>query len=73
MGCVFEQDQPLSRYVHLAQDSFYRDLTPEEQMNIGNFNFDHPSVSKAARVYESSRELVDKDQDLIQRVGWPPS
>jgi hypothetical protein len=30
--------------LHVAQDSFYRDLSAEEARNIGAFNFDCPSV-----------------------------
>lgn len=41
------QDQPGSRFLHVAQDAFYRDLTPEEQVNISAHNFDHPNVRPA--------------------------
>jgi len=30
--------------VMLAQDSFYRGLTPAEQLDVKNYNFDHPSA-----------------------------
>ena len=33
----------MHRFLHIAQDNFYRNLTSEEQSNIGAFNFDHPS------------------------------
>ncbi len=35
----------MHRFLHIAQDNFYRNLTSEEQSNIGAFNFDHPAVS----------------------------
>ena len=29
---------------HARQDSFYRGLTPEEQLNVTEYNFDHPNA-----------------------------
>lgn len=37
------QEGSVHRFLHIAQDNFYRDLTPEEQAH--SFNFDHPAVS----------------------------
>ncbi len=39
------QDGSAHRFLHIAQDNFYRNLTLEEQTNVGAFNFDHPTVS----------------------------
>ena len=39
------QDGSAHRFLHIAQDNFYRNLTLEEQSNVGAFNFDHPTVS----------------------------
>lgn len=39
------QDGSVHRFLHIAQDNFYRNLTSEEQADIGAFNFDHPAVS----------------------------
>ena len=33
--------------VNISQDSFYRDLTEEEHVNIAEFNFDHPDFYSA--------------------------
>jgi len=30
--------------INLSQDSFYRNLTPQETADIANFNFDHPNA-----------------------------
>lgn len=32
------------RVVLIAQDSFYRPLTPREHANVSSYNFDHPEV-----------------------------
>lgn len=32
------------RFVLVPQDSFYRNLAPEEAANIGQYNFDHPDA-----------------------------
>ena len=37
------QEGSVHRFLHIAQDNFYRDLTLEEQAH--SFNFDHPTVS----------------------------
>ena len=42
---VHLQDGSVHRFLHIAQDNFYRNLTSEEQANIEGFNFDHPAVS----------------------------
>ena len=42
---VHMQDGSVHRFLHIAQDNFYRNLTSEEQANIEGFNFDHPAVS----------------------------
>jgi len=47
LGCLTGLHTPAQGYnglLHVAQDSFYRDLSAEEARNIGAFNFDCPSV-----------------------------
>ncbi len=47
LGCLTGLHMPAQGYnglLHVAQDSFYRDLSAEEARNIGAFNFDCPSV-----------------------------
>lgn len=45
----------MHRFLHIAQDNFYRNLTSEEQANIGGFNFDHPAVSSSSESTRSCR------------------
>ena len=32
------------RFVLIAQDSFYRNLTPQEAADVASYNFDHPNA-----------------------------
>eukprot|EP00891_Asterochloris_glomerata_P002349 jgi/Astpho2/2349/fgenesh1_pg.00044_%23_12_t len=43
--------------VNLSQDSFYRNLTPEEHRSIADFNFDHPHAFAFDEIVECLRSL----------------
>ena len=40
------------RVVLIAQDSFYRGLTPEEHANVTHYNFDHPDAIDVVGLYK---------------------
>ena len=44
-------------FVNISQDSFYRDLTPEEHVNITEFNFDHPDAFAFDEVVKTIQAL----------------
>ncbi len=49
------QDQ--ERFVLVPQDSFYKDLTPEEAANIAKHNFDHPDAFAFEEMVACLKEL----------------
>jgi len=57
------QDSVVSRerrVVTISQDSFYRDLTPEEKALAfkGNFDFDHPSAFDEHLMLNTLRDIA---------------
>ncbi|CAM6119552.1 unnamed protein product [Calypogeia fissa] len=47
------------RVVLICQDSFYRGLTPEEALNAGEYNFDHPNAFDTERLLECLQDLKE--------------
>ncbi|KAK9810102.1 hypothetical protein WJX72_004944 [[Myrmecia] bisecta] len=43
--------------LNMSMDSFYRDLTPSEQKDIANFNFDHPDAFAFDEIVHTLRDL----------------
>lgn len=43
--------------VNIAQDSFYRDLTPSEAANVKAYNFDHPDAFAFEEIIDTLRRL----------------
>ncbi len=64
---VHMQDGSVHRFLHIAQDNFYRNLTSEEQADIGAFNFDHPAVSSPSRLYGLPGQLSPRK---YHGTGW---
>lgn len=46
------------RVVLIAQDSFYRGLTPEEHANVAAYNFDHPDAIDVPALVECLKGLL---------------
>ena len=46
------------RVVLIAQDSFYRPLTPHEHENVGAYNFDHPDAIDTKYLVEVLQKLM---------------
>ncbi|KAK9841457.1 hypothetical protein WJX74_006135 [Apatococcus lobatus] len=44
-------------FVNISQDSFYRDLTEEEHINIAEFNFDHPDAFSFEEIVNTVKAL----------------
>ena len=44
--------------VLIAQDSFYRGLTPEEHDNVASYNFDHPEAIDVASLVSTLKSLL---------------
>jgi uridine kinase len=41
----------------ISQDCFYKDLTPEEQVSIASYNFDHPAAFDFAEILSKLQKL----------------
>jgi uridine kinase len=46
------------RVVLIAQDSFYRGLTPEEHENVSSYNFDHPDAIDVESLVNTLKALL---------------
>ena len=46
------------RVVLIAQDSYYRGLTPEEHDNVSSYNFDHPDAIDVKSLVETLKSLL---------------
>ena len=46
------------RVVLIAQDSYYRGLTPEEHDNVSSYNFDHPDAIDVKSLVETLKALL---------------
>ena len=46
------------RVVLIAQDSYYRGLTPEEHDNVSSYNFDHPDAIDVKALVETLKALL---------------
>ena len=46
------------RVVLIAQDSYYRGLTPEEHDNVSSYNFDHPDAIDVKGLVETLKALL---------------
>ena len=46
------------RVVLIAQDSFYRGLTPQEHDNVSSYNFDHPDAIDVASLVQTLKSLL---------------
>ncbi|CAL8466668.1 g6204 [Coccomyxa elongata] len=67
------KDQSASRFLHVAQDNFYRDLTPDEQANMSAFNFDHPSAFAWNEIVATLRDLKAGRPALIPQYDFVTS
>ena len=50
------------RVVLIAQDSYYRGLTPEEHANVATYNFDHPDAIDARSLVADLQSLLLRDR-----------
>ncbi|KAL0020697.1 hypothetical protein WJX77_001778 [Trebouxia sp. C0004] len=59
--------------INLSQDSFYRNLTPQETADIANFNFDHPKAFAFDEIIHCLGELKQANPVEIPQYDFVTS